>query len=117
MLEKIFKEQKYTFLLGDFNVNILNYNDHDQSNDFLDYLSFNLFIPTRITSHSNTLIDMFSNVIDLDMILDNLIVTVSDHLPQFATCLAISQAINIIFMKRNGQNLTGLSGLFICWLG
>ena len=41
--------------------------------------------PTRITSHSNTLIDnIFSNTIDPQIILGNLTATISDHLPQFA---------------------------------
>ena len=41
--------------------------------------------PTRITSHSNTLIDnVFSNVIDSDIISGNLTATISDHLHQFA---------------------------------
>ena len=41
--------------------------------------------PTRITSHSNTLIDnIFSNVIDPDIILGNLTAIISDHLPQYA---------------------------------
>ena len=53
-------------------------------------LASNSFIPlilqpTRITSHSNTLIDnIFSNVIDPNIISGNLTTTVSDHLPQFA---------------------------------
>ena len=69
LLENISKEQKSVFLLGDFNVNLLNYNEHNQTNEFLDSLASNSFIPlilqpTRITSHSNTLIDnIFSNVI------------------------------------------------------
>ena len=88
--ENVSKEQKSIFFLGDFNVNLLNYNEHNQTNEFLDSLASNSFIPlilqpTRITSHSNTLIDnIFSNVIDPDIILDNLTVTVSDHLPQFS---------------------------------
>ena len=40
--------------------------------------------PTRITSHSNTLIDnIFSNVTDPDVISCNFTATISDHLPQF----------------------------------
>ena len=90
LLENISKEQKSIFLLGDFNVNLLNYNEHNQTNEFLDSLASNSFIPlilqpTRITSHSNTLIDnIFSNVIDPDIISGNLTATISDHLPQFA---------------------------------
>ena len=39
LLENISKEQKSIFLLGDFNVNLLNYNEHNQTNEFLDSLS------------------------------------------------------------------------------
>ena len=64
LLENIFKEQKSVFLLRDFHVNLLNYNEHIQANEFLDSLASNSFIPlilqpTRIASHSNTLIDIF----------------------------------------------------------
>ena len=72
LLENISKEQKSFFLLGDFNVSLLNYNEHNHAYEFLDSLASNSFItlilqPTRITSHSNTLIDnIFSNVLDPD---------------------------------------------------
>ena len=91
LLDNISKEQKSIFLLGDFNVNPLNYNEHNQTNEFLDSLASNSFIPlilqpTIITSHSNTLIDnIFSNVIEPDKISGNLTATISDHLPQFPT--------------------------------
>ena len=90
LLENISKKHKSMFLLGDFNVNLLNYNEHNQTNEFLDFLASNSFIPlilqpTRITIHSNTLIDnIFSNVIEPDIISGNLTATISDHLPQFA---------------------------------
>ena len=90
LLDNISKEQKSIFLLGDFNVNLLNYNEHNQTNECLDSLASNSFIPlilqpTRITSHSNSLIDnIFSNVIDPDIIQVNLTSTISDHLPQFS---------------------------------
>ena len=90
LLQNISKEQKFVFLLGDFNVNLLNYCEHNQTNEFLDSLVSNSFIPlisqpTRITSHSNTLIDnIFSDVIDPDILSGNLTVTIFYHLPQFA---------------------------------
>ena len=68
----------------------MNYNEHNQTNEFLDSLTSNSFIPlilqpTRITSHSNTLIDnIFSNIIDPDIISGNLTTTISDYLPQFS---------------------------------
>ena len=33
LLENIFKEQKSIFLLGNFNDNLLNYNEHNETND------------------------------------------------------------------------------------
>ena len=108
------KEQQSIFLLGDFNVNLLNYNDHNETNEFLDSLASNSFIPLilqpiRTTSHSNTLIDnVFSNVIDPDIISGNLTATISDHLPKFAiipNMFGNIQAINLIFMKETVPNL------------
>ena len=68
----------------------MNYKEHNQTIEFLDSLASNSLIPlilqpTRMASHSNTLIDdIFSNVIDPDIISGNLTATISDHLPQFA---------------------------------
>ena len=90
LLENISKKQKSISLLGDFNANLLNYNEYNQTNEFLDSLASNSFIPLilkppRTTSHSNTLTDnIFSNVIDPDIILGNLTAFISDHLPRFA---------------------------------
>ena len=88
LLDKLSKENKQVFLLGDFNINLLNYNDHQPTNEFLDSLASNSFIPyilqpTRITSHSKTLIDnIFSNIISHEVISGNITATISDHLPQ-----------------------------------
>ena len=45
LLSKISKEQKQIFLLGDFNINLLNYNEHQPTNEFLDSLTSNAIIP------------------------------------------------------------------------
>ena len=90
ILEILSKEHKQVFLLGDFNINLLNYNDHQPTNDFLESLASNSFIPymlhpTRITSHSKTLIDnIFSNYISHEIVSGNITATISDHLPQFS---------------------------------
>ena len=90
LLDNISSEEKSVFFLGDFNVNLLNYNEHNQTNAFLDCLVSNSFIPailqpTRITSHPDTLVDnIFSNAIDPDIMPGNLIATISDHLSQFS---------------------------------
>ena len=67
LLEKLAKEQKTAFLLGDFNVDLLKYEQHKATKEFLHSLSSNMFLPhivqpTRITSHSKTLDNIFSNI-------------------------------------------------------
>ena len=76
--EIVSKEQKTVFLLGDFNIDLLNYNVHNPTNECLDSLTSNSFLPyilqpTRIISHSKTLIEnIFSNVILPDSLSGNL---------------------------------------------
>ena len=88
-LEKLSNETKQVFLLGDFKINLLNYDDHQPTNVFSDSLASNSFVSyalqtTRITSHSKTLIDnIFSNTVSHEMISGNITATISDHLPQF----------------------------------
>ena len=89
LLDKISKESKSIFLLGDFNVDLLKYDHHAPTNEFLDSLSSHMFLPhimqpTRVTSNSKTLIeDIFSNILGPDSLSGNLTATVFDHLPQF----------------------------------
>ena len=67
------------------------YNEHKPTNEFLDSLAFNSYLPyviqsSRHRSHSRTLIDnIFSNVILKDIISGNITATISDRLPQFLT--------------------------------
>ena len=59
------KTNKFFFL----DVTLLNYNDHQPTNKYLDPLALKSFIPhilqpTRITTHSKTLIDnVFLNIV------------------------------------------------------
>ena len=89
LLDKLCNENKQVFLIGDFNIDLLQYNNHEPINNFLDTLTSNMFLPqiilpTRITSHSKTLIDnIFTNEILPDCFSGNITSTISDHLPQF----------------------------------
>ena len=95
LLEKISKEQKSVFLLGHFNINLLNCNVHNPTYKFSDSLASNSFLPyilqpTRITSHSKILSNnTLTNIILPDSISGNLTATISDHLLLFLIVLNI----------------------------
>ena len=64
LLDKISKENKSVFLLGDFNTDLLKHDKHAPTNEFLDSLSSHTFLPhivqpNRISTTSKTLIDTF----------------------------------------------------------
>ena len=67
----------------------MHYNEHKLTNEFLDSLASNSYLPyiiqpSRHTSHSRNLIDnIFSNAISNDIICGNITDTISDHLPLF----------------------------------
>ena len=48
LLDKISKENKSVFLLGDFNVDLLKYDKHAPTNDFLNSLSSRMFLPNIV---------------------------------------------------------------------
>ena len=64
VMTKISKENKLVFCICDFNVNLLNYDMHSHANDSVntmishDLLPYILY-PTRVTDHSETIIDNF----------------------------------------------------------
>ena len=83
------KKKKRIFVLGDFNVNLLKYNEDQSTNKYLGSLALNSLIPntlqpTSLTSHSNTFIgNIFVNVFSSEAVFGNITATISDHLPQF----------------------------------
>ena len=110
LLEKLSKDNKLCFLMGDFNIDLLHYDSHPSTNEFLDTLASNHFLPhiihpTRITSRSKTLIDnIFSNINSADFTSGNLTADISDHLPQFMIAkniLSPPHAPNVKVYERN----------------
>ena len=81
--------QKVVFICGDFNIDLLNPNKHKMTNEFINTMySMSLYPkitrPSRITSHSATLIDnIFNNDIENNTMSGLLISDISDHLPVF----------------------------------
>ena len=67
LLSDLRKENKICYLIGDFNINLLNHDSHGLTGDFYDLMTSNSFLPlisrpTRITATSATLI-MYSPII------------------------------------------------------
>ena len=91
ILAKIKAEKKLVYLLGDYNVDLLQYEKHTASQDFLDllyshHLLPNITKPTRVTKSSATLIDnIFSNDISsAENLFKGLLYTdITDHYPIF----------------------------------
>ena len=87
-IEKIHQENKYCTMQGDFNLDLLKSESHQETKNFLNALNSLFFQPqilqpTRITDHSATLIaNIFFNSLDHSTISGNLIY-ISDHLPNF----------------------------------
>ena len=82
---------KQVFILGDFNINLLNYDTHTPTNNFVSLLLSQHFLPfiihpTRVSNHSSTIIDnIFSNVCNLDTKSGKILTQIADHFPQFLT--------------------------------
>ena len=95
-------------IAGDFNINLIRFNDHGLTNDFLNTLISHSFLPlitlpSRITQTGGTLIDnIFSNkqtnTIDSGLIYKS----ISDHLPVFYLNVSIQRPnVKINIKKRN----------------
>ena len=90
-VEQLRMENKLVYLMGDYNIDLLNSEKHDLTNEFVDVLYCNEFLPlisrpTRITSTSATLIDNIftNNHDDLNCSLNGILVAdISDHFPVF----------------------------------
>lgn len=90
VLSSINQEKKTLYILGDFNINLLNVENHSQSGEFLDTMLLYSYLPlitkpTRITQQSATLIDnIFTNNDMNNNILNGILFTdITDHYPIF----------------------------------
>ena len=90
-LERLNNKGYEIVVLGDININFLNYNNDNHTSDFLDMLLDLGFMPlitkaTRITDHTSTLIDhIYTNMPGKTITAGICLADVSDHLPIFWT--------------------------------
>ena len=75
--------------MGDFNTDLLQYDLHSYTNDFVNSMISHSFLPyilqpSRVTDHSATIIDnIFSNITDFETLSGNITALVNDHFAQF----------------------------------
>ena len=93
ILSVLQKENKLVYLMGDYNVNLLNVDKHIPSSDFLETLYSYSYLPlinkpTRINKNTATLIDnIFCNGIENSDYLCGILYTdISDHFAVFYIC-------------------------------
>ena len=116
LVEKISKENKLVFLMGDWNLNLIRHHCHKATSEFLDTLTDSrLFFPlitrpTRITAHKASLIDnIFTNDPFRPSISGLFLNDISDHLPIFSLILD-NDSIGVkdkytTFREKNAHNL------------
>ena len=90
-LLKLNKENKEIYICGDFNINLLKYDEDIVVQEFYNLMTLHVFIPqitlpTRITDSSMTLIDnIYSNIFLNNTFSGNIIIEIAVHLLQFVS--------------------------------
>ena len=91
--KKIRKEKKTVFITGDFNINLLNIDSDEYTEQFLNLLLSNFFQPhilqpSKIINNSKPSLinNIFLNSIDYETFSGNLVSKVSDHMPNVIFC-------------------------------
>ena len=113
---KISSKNKLVFLMGDWNLNLINHHCHKVTSDFLDLLYSRMFFPlitrpTRIMASKNSLIDnIFTNDPLCPSISGLFLNDISDHLPIFSLILYNNSTSDknkyVFFREKNAHNLS-----------
>ena len=95
LMDKLSREKTYILIMGDFNINLLNYSNDKDTTIFLDRMFSNSFsplitLPTRVSNNSETLLDniFYKKPLNNDMIAGNLCFVISNHFIQFLVQLS-----------------------------
>ena len=106
IISKVASENKELFLMGDFNINLLNHDRHTQTSEFLDSMySQSLFPlitkPTRVYRETATLIDNIytKNILDNRYHCGIFVTDITDHYPVFCICSNVSTDKNTDLIK------------------
>ena len=89
LLKRLDKNKYNVFIMGDFNIDLLQYESNSYANDFINSVISHSFLPyihqpTRVTDHSATVIDnILSNITDFDTLSGNTTSIIANHVAQF----------------------------------
>ena len=89
LLEKLNREDKFCFLMGDFNINLMKINSESDNSQFCNAMCSYFFTPlvlqpTRVTDKLKILMDnIFFNSFEFTTFSGNITHSISDHLIQF----------------------------------
>ena len=88
LLSKI-SPNKLVFIMGDFNVNFLDYASHTPTSDFVNNFFSHSILPcihhpTRVSEHRASVIDkIYTNATNASITSGNIMMQITDHFPQF----------------------------------
>ena len=89
LLAKVNKEKKLCYIAGDFNIDLLKFDEHLPTADFVNCIFSHSFLPTinkptRVTEKTATLIDNIFTNVDLKNSMSSILYAdISDHYPVF----------------------------------
>jgi hypothetical protein len=116
VLNTIKSEDKLSYCLGDYNINLLNYDSHHATNDFVNLCFSNGFVPvinkpTRVTRYSATIIDniITNDIINVSHIQGLLNTDISDHFPSFLIHKEVSKTENITHVKNRTISMRSMN--------
>ena len=108
LMNLITNENKHCTMMGDFNIDLLKYNSHEKTNNYVDNIFSNGFLPiitkpTRVTASSATLIDhIYTNNLNQILTAGIIVNDVADHFGTFHLVKSKSvQSINTCIKKRS----------------
>ena len=88
-LSRFDKNKHHVIVVGDFSIDLLQYESHSHTNDIMNSMISNSLLsyihqPTRVTEHSATVKgNLFSNITDRKTLGGNITNIIADHLAQF----------------------------------
>ena len=117
IMDIVNKEKKSCVIMGDINIDLLKYNLHNKTNEYVDNVISRGFLPlitkpTRVFPSSATLIDhIYSNNISAQLSSGIIITDVADH---FGTFLIVKKKNNqLIRLTKTKKNIFRIKSFFI----